>query len=316
MASGGAYGYGATAGAGGGYGSYGLPERPLTSEHSLLRSGGSSAVEVRSRVNIWELIAVPWVFLALVLACFLQAGTYGYYLPLFVIPVVLLVLNSWFLVHHYKRGRNAEVVLGILTLTAISISLCVGLYAVVRNLSEYRRLSQGASYFNVLPSEPAAGKMDATTLVFTNTTLVDVSRTFGFTDARGPIQRTFCVAPVANGELHAKRVQFWAAGVNCCEARSNFGCFDLHSAGKHGAIVLPKAAQEDEGFRDAVRGAQAAYLLEAGGPYMLVHWLQDPVGYRDNLWNSSATLFLVFGSVYLVISTMIGIALLPTLTAK
>jgi len=290
------------------------PDRPL-SEHSLLRSGGSSGYP-KGGVNIWELIVVPWLFLAVILECALQGGTHGYYLALVTIPIVLLFLNGWFLRFHIARGNNPEVILGILVLTAILISVSVGAYGVCKSLMEYNRLNQGASYFNVLPSESASSKIDATTLSFTNSSLVDATRTFGYTDAHQSKPVTYCVAPISEGFLFQDRVQYWAAGLDCCEARGNFACYDQKAVGAHGALVWEEATQNLAGFRSAVAGAQGEYGVTAGDNYLLLKWMNDPVAYRDGLWKNTATLFLIFGGVYLVISSMIGCALMPVIAPK
>lgn len=284
-------------------------------EHSLLRRGSAFA-KLESGVNLAELIFVPWLFVVVVLACILQAGTYGYYRMIVFIPVTLLPLILFCLRHYYNRQRHPEVVLALLCLTAATISLVVGSYAVTTSLMEYHRLSQGASYANVLPSEAGASKIDATTLSFTNETLVDTSRTFGFTDTRDKRAKTYCVAPISDGNLYRRRFQFWAAGVNCCEARSNFNCFVSGSLGAHGALVMSKAAQRNQGFHLAVLGAQAAYDLTAGDHFLLVQWHEDPVGYRNSLWHSTSMLFSIVAGSYLIISVMIGLAVHPWVNAK
>jgi len=290
------------------YASYGDEQLP-PSEHSLLRSGGGTGA--RTKVNIWELILVPWLFLVIILVCYMQAGAYGYHLVLFVIPTVLIGLNIWFLRYHYARQDNPEVVLGILSLTAIVISLGVGCLGAWGSLFKYHQLSQGASYFNVLSTEPAAGKVDATTLVFTNSTKVDLTRSFGWTDTSVPGRRTYCVAPVSAGKPFETRIQYWAAGVDCCEARANFACGDATETTAHAALVWEESAPELEGFRKAVSGASSLYGLVADPSYMLLKWHKDPVGMRNGLFQQTLTLFLVFGGVYLVISSMIGFALMP-----
>lgn len=287
-------------------------ERPPSTEHSILRAGNGNP---RARVNVWELIFVPWLILVLILICYLQAGTHGYHAALLIIPTILLSLNTWFIVYHYNRANNPEVVLGILCLTASIISLTVGVFGVSGSLSEYRQISQGASYFNVLPSEPAAGKADATTLMFTNASRVDLTRAFGFTDILSTAGHTYCVAPILSGDLFQTRIEYWAAGVDCCEAHANFACHRAQSDRAHGALVW-QASRYDEGFRKAVRGAEALYRLTTGPKFLLVKWTENPVGYRNALWNQTTMLFMVFGGVYLVISSMIGIALLPVIAGK
>mmetsp|Transcript_53694 Transcript_53694/g.166704 ORF Transcript_53694/g.166704 Transcript_53694/m.166704 type:complete len:323 (+) Transcript_53694:127-1095(+) len=294
--------------------SYQQGMRPNVSpEHSILRSGGLKQ-PARGRVNVWELILVPWAFLVLILICYLLGGAHGKPLVLWVIPIILVAVSLFFIRHHYKLGNNAEVVLGILCITAITIGLVVGSYSVARSLNEYYRLSQGASYFNVLPTELAMGKSDATTLDFTNNTAVDPSRTLGYVDAGLTSSTTYCVAPISNGE-EGNRIQFWAAGIGCCERRSNFKCGMAQDPDAHGAVVLPEAMQKMQGYKLAVDGAKAAYNLMTGDDYLLVSWNKDPVDYRDNLWTSTVTLFFIFGSVYLVISCMVGCALMPVVVA-
>mmetsp|Transcript_138503 Transcript_138503/g.430706 ORF Transcript_138503/g.430706 Transcript_138503/m.430706 type:complete len:323 (+) Transcript_138503:110-1078(+) len=285
-------------------------EPPPEPEHSILRSGNLKGGRPRSRVNVWELVLVPWAFLVLILFCYLLGGAHGKPVVLWVIPVILIALSSIFVRHHYRLGNNAEVVLGVLCVTAVMIGLVVGSYSVVRSLSEYYRLSQGASYFNVLPSEPALGKRDATTLVFTNTTAVDPSRTLGYVDVHTTGSTTYCVAPISNGD-EGTRIQYWAAGTDCCERRGNFQCGAATNPDARGAVVWTEATQKSEGFKQAIEAAEAAYFLTSGDEYLLVEWHKDPVGFRDGLWNSTVMLFTIFGGVYLLISSMVGCALMP-----
>jgi len=279
------------------------------SDHSIVRSGGGTP---RTKVNLYELIFVPWLLLVIILVCYMQAGAYGYHAVLLLIPTILVVLNVWFLIYHYKKQDNPEVVLGILSLTAVVISLGVGCLGVYGCLFEFHTLSQGASYFNVLSSEPAAGKSDATALGFTNFTKVDLNRVFGWTDISQQGGSTYCVAPVSSGKPFENRIQYWAAGVDCCEARANFACYDATIPGTHAALVFGKDdAASSYGLRQAVAGAQALYGVTADPSYLLLKWHKDPVGYRNSLFQQTLTLFFVFGGVYLVISSMIGFALMP-----
>lgn len=198
-------------------------------------------------------------------------------------------------------------------------AVVVGVYSELRCLSEYRRLARGASYFNVLPSEPALGKRDATTLDFAEGVRVDVNRAFGFLDATMAATRAYCVAPVSGGEglvQGASRAQFWAAGVDCCESRGNFQCGAAGDDAAHGALVLPEAAQRSRGFAMAVRGAEHAYGMTASADFLLVSWAKDPVAHAEGLRSGAKTLALVFAGVYLIISSMVGCALAPVIAGK
>jgi len=283
-------------------------------EHSILRSGDQRGAV--SKTSMCELVLLPWTLLMLMLLCFLQAGTYGFFGVLVVIPVVLIGLNLLFLRYNVTRKNNNEIILGLLCLTALLIGLCVALWAQFGALTEYHRLSQGASYFNVLPAEPAAGKSDATTIVFTSDTVIDTNSSFGFTETSAWASSVYCVAPVSDGDLYEKRVEYWAVGINCCESRSKFACFEPKASGAHAAIVAPANWQRSESFAAAVSGAAAAHGLTVGEKSLLLRWTEDPVGYRNRLWRNTVKLFAVFGAVYLVISLMIGLSLFPVLSGK
>lgn len=288
-------------------------ERPdAPHEHSILRSG--NLARHRVAIKIWELILVPWLFLVLVLFCYLQAGARSQTAVLWLIPLVLLPLSMGFVKFHYTAGNNPEVVLGILVLTAISIALIPGVYINSALLPEYRRLTLGASYFNVLPTEAAAGKLDAGTMVFAEPTTVDTARTFGYTDATTDPPTTYCVAPISDGGLSSTRVEYWVAGTNCCRARSDFTC-GAASSDPHarGAIVLPQDLQASDGFRQAISGATSAYQLELNNFYLLTDWRAGPNEYVNSLWDNSVHLVFFFGGVYLLISMMVGCALVPVL---
>lgn len=312
-----------------GYGTYGgrsyapaegggYAEQPrISSEHSILRSGGAAVRgrPTKARVNIWELIFVPWMFLALVLVCYLLAGAAGKVAVLWIVPAVLIVLSMIFIHLNYKQGNNAEVVLGLLCITAVLIGLVVGVYATAKSLSEYRRLSLGASYFNVLPTEPAAGHTDGTTFVFTNNSFVDQDRAFGYTDIYSSAATMYCVAPITDG-TNMKKVQFWAAGTNCCESRGGFHCGEAANAKAHGALMMPQSFQSSDGFRLAVRGAESAFSLQTAEHYVLLTWTSDPIAYRASLWSSTVALFMIFSGVYFAISGMIGCSLMPVIMMK
>lgn len=286
------------------------------SEHSLLRSGGSGHLTAPTKVNTAELIAAPWLLLVLVLVCFLQAGSNGYLLTLAVVPTALVGLALAFVKFHYARANHAEVVLGLLCLTAVMIGTAFGTYAVARSLVEFHRLNQGMDYTNVMPTEPAASKIDASTISFTDLSRVDVSRTFGLTDARSSAVTgsVYCVAPVSDGSPYERRVEFWAVGVNCCEPRSHFACFPRGNGNVqegHGGFAYAPGEAARLQFAAAVRGAEAFYGVSSGEHAVFLQWQDDPVAYREGLLRGTVTLFAVVGGSYLLISAMIGTALVP-----
>lgn len=182
-----------------------------------------------------------------------------------VIPSLLLGLCGLFIWNKHKNGRNADVVLGVLCATAIIAALIVSTYAHSSWLYQYWQLGHGASYFNVIPSELAAGRSDASSIVFTNASRVDTAHTYGFVDANSATGDLYCVAPIATGDaVTDMRVQYWAAGIDCCFPRSNFHCGEAANVEAHGALVFSRKERNRPQWDLAIAGAQKAYGLQVG----------------------------------------------------
>lgn len=270
-------------------------------------------------MHILEFTFAPWLCLVIILTCFLLAGSAGHnvFFIVWVIPLMLLALCGAFIHNQYQKGRSEEVVLGALCFTAVMAGLIVGAYAHFTSLREFWRLGQGASYFNVLPSELAAGKSDASSLVFTNTSRVDTTKTYGLVDGHSATGSVYCVAPVSAGDMAAEtRVQYWAAGIDCCFPRSDFHCGQAQNEDAHGGIVLYAEERSSPLWQQAVNGAQKAYGIQAGDNYLLIKWIVDPIRHRERLWHSAVNLFLIFGGVYLLISSIVACSIMPAFNQK
>lgn len=251
---------------------------------------------------------MPWLLLVLILTVYLFADS-DHRSLLSAAPITLLVLDGIYIYFRYRAEKNMEVVLGLLCFAAILAGFVVGSYANTNALAEYWRLGRGASYFNVLPDEQGAGRSDAATLGFAAGAAVDTSKTYGFVDGSAGQGTIYCVAPVSAGNAASIRVQYWAAGTNCCYPRSDFSCGASNNANAIGAVVLDKTKQRGEFYGKAIAGAEAAYGLQAGDEYLLVSWTEDPVSYRNNLLSHTRNFFMLFSVVYLVMSTMVGLAI-------
>lgn len=285
------------------------PGVPDAGERSMLRSGplGKS----KGIINIWEMILLPWFCLVLVLTLFVYGGQSGALQSVvYFLAIVLLGLAVAFTYSRFKAGRNAEVVLGGLCVLGIVLGSFVGFYAQVTNMNEYWRIGRGASYANVLPTELAATHNDATTIEFSEGSRVDTVKTFGYLDGRSSASTVYCVAPI-QADPSETRVQYWAAGTDCCFSRDDFHCGDSTSTSARGAVVWSSSYAQSKGFVNAIEGAEKAYDLQAGDEYLLVKWVEDPIDYRNNLWRHTMMLVFVLSGVYLLLSAMIGCALFP-----
>eukprot|EP00927_Polykrikos_kofoidii_P078698 TRINITY_DN75510_c0_g1_i1.p1 TRINITY_DN75510_c0_g1~~TRINITY_DN75510_c0_g1_i1.p1 ORF type:complete len:362 (+),score=45.70 TRINITY_DN75510_c0_g1_i1:83-1087(+) len=285
------------------------PKKP-GSGHSIFRSG--ALMNEASFTNLAELILIPWIILVIVLITFFFSGDHQE-MAMILVPSVIIFLSAVFTYNRYYSGNAVEVVLGVLILVAVIAGVIIGGYANATAMKEYWRLGRGASYFNVFSDELAGGKSDATTLVFAPGSRVDSGRTYGFTDGHSREGTLYCVAPVSAGNSAEMRVQFWAAGVDCCYPRSNFHCGQATNEEATGAVVLSPNVRSNPNFKKAIDGAEAAYGLQAGDDYLLVDFVNDPVGHREVLRTTARNLMLIFGAVYLVISVMTGCVLMPVL---
>jgi len=296
-------------------GRYSEHGRPLSSDKSILRRGDPGAEEIRSdAINAFELVFIPWLVLALLLGCYLVAGANGQIFVLWAMPVVLLAVCAAFLRFAYKNRNTDELALGFLTLASIILGTGLGIYLNVVMLEELHRLNQGASYFNVLPTEAAAGKRDATSVTFTNSSTADFSRYFGYVDASRETATVYCVAPITDGSSSFTTVRYFAAGVNCCGAQEAFSCGRANGEQVHGAMRLSPELRTDhhlDMFDKAVNAAEAKYGLVTGDGYMLLDMISDPIAYTDDLWRRAYTLVIIFGCVYLFITAMTAFVVMP-----
>lgn len=228
------------------------------------------------------------------------------------VAFMLLFLQSLlYTIQRMDRKHSAEAMVGLLCIIACVASLILGIYGFQHFLRHYWELGQGASYFNVLPTDSAGSRSDATALVFVNGTRVDVARTYGYLDVTGSNHgNVYCIAPISGGADESEgRIQYFAAGVNCCYQRSAFDCEESSVPGARSGVVLNRAASTDESLRAAVQGALHAYSMEAAEDYVLVSWVNEPVEWRNRMWWHTVELFGVFTFVYFIFSLMLGATL-------
>merc|ERR1719265_981909 len=126
--------------------------------------------------------------------------------------------------------------LGLLSLFAILFSVLCGQYNYWMHMFPYWSYDENRSYQNVLPTEPAEAHSDAGKIQFSHTARVDTSRAVGYKSGV-----VYCVSPILD-DTQLDRVEYWAAGTNCCPARGDFLCDDTwNPKAKSGVVVLDTA---------------------------------------------------------------------------
>mmetsp|Transcript_50040 Transcript_50040/g.144087 ORF Transcript_50040/g.144087 Transcript_50040/m.144087 type:complete len:280 (+) Transcript_50040:143-982(+) len=159
---------------------------------------------------------------------------------------------------------------------AWGLSAFVGLMSHDLALSHYWFLHESNAYANVFPTETAAGFADAGKLSFADGASVDSARSLGYKDVS-----TFCVAPIID-QMQAPLIQFWAIGVNCCDARGGFQCDGASSPKARSGIVVHDVTGE---YAAAIKMAEAVYNLASAQKYLLVRWVEDPEAVEMNYWH-------------------------------
>lgn len=126
-----------------------------------------------------------------------------------------------------------------------------------------------------------------TQVSFADGTTLDMDKALGYKDVD-----TFCVAPIVD-ELGSPLVQFWAVGVNCCDARGGFECDDAWSPKARSGVVV----HDDTGeYAAAIKMAQAAYSIASPEKYLLVRFVIDPETVEMNYWRVGVA-FLFAGTL-------------------
>lgn len=274
----------------------------------------ATALGLRSPEAI-RLAFLPWLLFVVVSWLFVGGAYHG-------APRVVSVLlvgaaaacaeRGW---RRRSRGDIAEASqrqrlhLSVLCLLALGLATTVGVLAYDGWLAYYWSCGHSRAYANVLPSEAAAGYADAGQLIFADEARVDASRGLGYKDGA-----VFCVAPIRDEAWGMGPVQFWAVGMNCCDARGGFLCDDAWDPKARAGVVVSQGEALGRDWRPeylfAIEQAEAAFELVSSPEAVLVRWVADPERLLVNLWRAGTGILVVGGAVHLLFS--IAVAALVT----
>lgn len=259
--------------------------------------------------KVLELVLVPWLLYAAVSAAF----AFGYHMLSEVIwaTFAILLVGAGLFTMLSASERPMHMYLGVLSTAGIVVGACVGFTCYQLQLSHFWFLNDGHVYTNVLPSDPAAGYVDAGKLLFTEDSRVDTSKSLGYQDGD-----TYCVAPIIDGS-DTGDVEFWAAGVNCCAARGNFICDDAFEPDARGGAIIRSVSALSVDVRDkyalAVKQAEAAFEIASTADPLFVRWVQDPQLLQDDFWHVGCGIIIAGLGVYLLLQC-IFVCLIATIT--
>lgn len=276
-----------------------------------------------AQLGLGALIGMPWLMFSMVSGLFALAY-HHYPLVVWSIIVCFVILAFFFLTldARNRMGGSWFMLLAILCICAIANGCIVGMYNYWVNMYPYWSYYEHDTYTNVLPSESAVTHSDAGTIIFANTARVDTTRALGFKQ-----DMVYCVAPIL-GDHHQDRVEYWAAGINCCNSRGDFACDDSWDPKAKSGLVLPSFIGgtvemskvgigisrpwwkgTPDNFIEAVKMAEASYEMKSAEHPLLVRWTSHPQTFVDDLWRQGVGWVVGSVSVYLLISLIMGAGL-------
>eukprot|EP00747_Dinoflagellata_sp_TGD_P186553 gnl/TRDRNA2_/TRDRNA2_43627_c0_seq1.p1 gnl/TRDRNA2_/TRDRNA2_43627_c0~~gnl/TRDRNA2_/TRDRNA2_43627_c0_seq1.p1 ORF type:complete len:213 (+),score=50.47 gnl/TRDRNA2_/TRDRNA2_43627_c0_seq1:3-641(+) len=194
-------------------------------------------------------------------------------------------------------------------LLASIIGTVIGLYVFDTYAIFPAFYTNARKYTNVVPSEPAAAVADAGKLIFSSSSKVLTGKAMSYVGENG-VQ--YCVAPISDGTAsfgcNGVRVQYWAAGMDCCE-KGSFTCDAAESSDAFGGIAVFdnfgyfKASRHDF-YEKARKKAEAEYQMSSIEEPMFVRWVKEAdLDFLEDSYRQTAITFSVVGFViYLLLS--------------
>lgn len=191
--------------------------------------------------------------------------------------------------------------LGLLCVIAVGVGSIVGYFNWHRNMSHYDAYDGQRIYHNVIPSESALAHLDAGKIYFTADAKPDLTKAVGYKGGS-----RYCVAPIVDSRAHTQKSgEFFAAGVDCCQARGGFTCGASGDYKAHSGLVY----LDDDlvaKFRKAAEQTASAFGTVVSKDAIFVDWVKDPNKAGNVLLNSGITFFVMTIVVYLTLSIIAG----------
>lgn len=286
-------------------------------------TGGKSKgakLKPQSRGSNWKaavlLILVPWFLFLIIMATWMLWYHHHWLVTVFTIlggfmvsiGLIALSMSSDKNAHAKPGGKRWYAYLGCVCFLATLAGGVLGFYCYHSFMFQYNSYEERRMYANVLPSEPASTKVDAGKMVFATDARVDISKSIGFKAGS-----FYCVAPILDEDMDT-RVEYWAAGVDCCSYRGDFNCDDAWDPkARSGAVIFEDSSELVPSmrpfFEKARLEAEVAYNMASSDDAIFVKWTKDPDAIQEKYWKDAQAFLLITTCVYLGISIMFGVGL-------
>lgn len=252
--------------------------------------------------------AVPTVIFAITIILW----TYGWMMwnVLCIIWTLVLVVVCIAGIAYHESSSRGYLIMPICVggLIAVLCGSFFGLYLYDSYAIFPKFYDNSRKYTNVVASESSAAVSDGGKLTFNEMSRVDTKKGAGIVTETG---KKYCVAPVKHKE-EVKRVEFWAAGIECCEPVGDFKCDASNDRDAHGGVVVfdnngwffPARFQF---YEQARMKSEAEYGLQSVARPMYVRWV--PTDNLNKLVNEYSMMAKV-GVIVLIIIFFILFALM------
>lgn len=274
------------------------------------RYGMYSSTTTRQCGVLSVFVIVPWLIFTVIVAALLFAY-HKYSMSVWFVVLMHLAIAVLFAALGISNRRTGfkSIVLGALCAFATFSGTLVGLWGFHRIAAQYWMIEESRTYTNVLPAEPAVGHADAGTLFFEMETHVDLGKVVGY-KTEGTV---YCVAPILKqAGTVMSRVEYWAAGTDCCHARTGFSCGDAWDRSARAGVVLPDAVKSTSALFPGSREQYLKAAAEAAGVYgvllgdepLFMTWTNDVPEAREEMLHNIWIFLLAASGIFFCFSCL------------
>jgi len=268
-------------------------------------------------VLMWQ---VGWFLTA---ACLFTFFFYGFKTFLY----LLLLGSILFAVYSFAKGSPQTKCLAGLFIVAVLCGTVVGRFDYALYTKFYYEATQDSLYNHVDPAFNAGGFVDAGMVHFAQGVYADSTNGVGLRR-----EYDYCVAPLVNSKMKqdGEPIQFWAVGMNCCDARGAFHCDDagvrdpdgfpvarygIPVRDYEGVLGMLVKSRRDQ-YLDAVVEASGVYGLETNSHPMLVRFVERVDEFLNEMLASALLLLLWSSMLYVLLALVIGVAAMNVVQAE
>jgi hypothetical protein len=279
-------------------------------ESALMEKEGDSSFKLWAKEmkykactpQFWAVCISVWAVFTFIMCLF----TYGFMkFPMMCIAtdLFILVVAGTMLIWEYTAAK------GITTVTLIPISVGViisvflatflGLYCHDTYEVFPQYYDNSRKYSNVVASEPSAAISDAGKILFNPQTRVDTSKSAGLISEFGEV---YCVAPVFAPSVQP-RIEYWAAGINCCAQSGSFSCDQANNPDAAGGVVVFDnngwfAPSRFQYYQKARAKAEATFSLQSVGHPLYIRWVDNnDLNYLHDYYSRRALALIIVCSL-------------------